>query len=195
MRLCTDTLGKTEHYVGDDVWTHVAFAQRALDLAKWAGIAKGISNIWQVRDSIPEVVREKVHEKQDNWTMFCDVIKQVEVSHIKEVAQKHATEQQEKSCLHSEMDTLRTAVWATKTPDTPTKGISSQLSKAMISQIAPTNATTAPTVQNPFVAAGGGRGNLFRGQQATGWSTTCQLSSATNPKEEIAIVNKPIPNS
>ena len=29
----TDSLGKTERYANDDVWTHVAFAQRALDLA------------------------------------------------------------------------------------------------------------------------------------------------------------------
>ena len=192
MRLRTETLGKTERYAGDDVLTHVAFAQCALDLAKRAGIATGISNIWQVRDSLPEVVREKVPEKQDDWMTFCDAIKQVDVSHIKEGARKHAAEQQEKARLRSEMDALRTAVWATKTPDTPTKRISSQLSKATISQIAPTNATTAPTVQNPFVAAGGGRGNLFGGQQATGRGATHQPSSATNPEEEIAIVKTTI---
>ena len=33
MRLLTENLGKTEKYANDDVWTHVAFAQRALDLA------------------------------------------------------------------------------------------------------------------------------------------------------------------
>jgi hypothetical protein len=34
MRLHTESLGKTEQYANDDVWTHVAFAQHALDLAR-----------------------------------------------------------------------------------------------------------------------------------------------------------------
>ena len=64
MRLHMENLWKTERYANDNVWTHVAFAQRALDLARHAGIAMGTNNIWQVRDALPEVVREKVPEKQ-----------------------------------------------------------------------------------------------------------------------------------
>ena len=33
IRLRTENLGKTEHYASDDVWMHIAFTQRALDLA------------------------------------------------------------------------------------------------------------------------------------------------------------------
>ena len=64
IKLHTENLGKTECYANDDVWTHVAFAQHALDLARHAGIGAGTNNIWQVRDALPDVVREKVLEKQ-----------------------------------------------------------------------------------------------------------------------------------
>ena len=160
MKLHPDSLGKTERYANDDVWTHVTFAQRALDLVRCAGIAGGTSNIWQVRDALPNVVREKVPEKQMNWITFCDAIKQVDVGHIKEGAQKHAAEQEEKARLCAEFEALRNTVFATKTPNTPTRGISSQLGRTTISQ------TPTAANQNPFTTAGGGRGNLFWGQQA-----------------------------
>lgn len=64
MRLHTENLGKMEHYAGEEVWTHIAFVQQALYLAQCAGIATGNSNILQVRDSLPDVIREKVTETQ-----------------------------------------------------------------------------------------------------------------------------------
>ena len=188
MRLQPDSLGKTERYANDDVWTHVAFAQRALDLARRAGIAASTSNIWQVRDALPEVIREKVPERQTNWTMFCDAIKNVDVSHIKEGARKHATEQQEKARIRSEMEALKSAVLATRVPETPTKGISSQLSRTTITQNVP---TTTPTPQNPFIAEGGGRGNLFWGQQTVPRAPR-QPNPAINPEEEANIIRNTI---
>jgi hypothetical protein len=189
MRLHIENLGKTERYANDDVWTHVAFAQRAFDLARRAGIATGTNNIWQVRDTLPDVVREKVPEKQTNWTTFCDAIKQVDVSHIKEGARKHAAEQEEKARLRSEMDVIRNAVMATKAPETPTKGISSLLGRTTITQSAP---AAEPVAQNPFTAAGGGRGNLFWGQQATARGNARQPSTITNSNDEIAIIRNTI---
>lgn len=187
MRLRTETLGKTERYANDDVWTHVIFAQRALDLARRAGIAAGTNNIWQVRDTLPEVVREKVPEKQIDWVTFCDAIKQVDISHIKEGARKHAAEQEEKARLRSEINALKNAVQAVKTPDTPTKGISGQLGRTTISQ---NTTTTGTTPQNPFTAAEGGRGNLFWSQQTTARGNTRQPTSTT--EDEVAIVRNTI---
>jgi hypothetical protein len=178
--------GKTERYASDDVWTHVAFAQRALDLARRAGIATGTNNIWQVRDSLPEVIREKVPEKQTNWTTFCDAIRQVEVGHIKEGARKHVAEQEEKALLRSEMAALKNAVRAAKTPETPTRGISNQLGRTTISP----NAPSATPAANPFTATEGGRGNLFGSQQTTTIRNKYQPNS--NLEEEIAIINETI---
>ena len=184
LRLRTENLGKTERYANDDVWTHVAFAQRALDLARRAGIASGTNNIWQVRDALPEVVREKVPENQTDWTTFCNAIKGVDIGHIREGARKHVAEQQERARLRAEMDALRNAVFAAKTPDTPTKGISSQLGKTTISQNAP---AVTSTNQNPFLAPTGGKGNLFWGQQTPSRSNARQQN-----EDEVAIIKNTI---
>ena len=175
MRLRIENLGKTERYANDDVWMHIAFAQRALDLARRAasGIATGTNNIWQVRDALPEVVKKKVPENQMDWVTFCDVIKKVDVGHIKEGARKHVAEQQEKARVRLEIDALRSAVFTSKAPDMPTKGISGQLGGTTISQ----NTPTAPSVdQNPFIAATGGKGKLFWSQQSSSQGTMCHPS-------------------
>ena len=106
-------------------------------MAWHAGIALGTSNIWQVRDLLLEVVREKVLEKQTDLTTFCDSIKQVDVSHIKEGAQKHAAEQQEKAQFCSKVDALRSVLLSAKVPDTPTKSISGQLTITQSTPIVP----------------------------------------------------------
>jgi len=190
MRLRTENLGKTERYANNEVWTHVAVAQCALDLARRAGIMAGTNNIWQVRDALPEVVREKVPETQTNWTTFCDAIKTVDVGHIREGAKKHVAEQLEKARLRAELDALRNVVnMAAKTPDTPTKGISGQLGRTTISQSTP---AAAPSDQNPFATAGGGRGNLFWGQQSTPRGGIRQSNPSLNPEDEIAVIRNTI---
>ena len=189
MRLRTENLGKTERYANDDVWTHVAFAQRALDLARRAGIATGTNNIWQVRDALPDVVREKVPEEQTSWTTFCNAIKKVDVGHIREGARKHVADQQEKARLRSEIDALRNAVLAVKAPDTPTKGISGQLGRTTISQGTP---ATTSTEQNPFVAPTGGKGSLFWGQQSAARYGSRQPNSTSSSEDELTIIKDTI---
>ena len=157
-----------------------------MDLARRAGIATGTNNIWQVRDTLPEVIREKVPENQTDWTTFCDAIKKVDVGHIKEGARRHVADQQERARLRSELDALKSVVLAsTKTPDTPTKGISNQLGRTTISH----NTTPTSTEQNPFVATTGGRGNILWGQTRGG---ARQQNPTSNPDDEIATVKNTI---
>lgn len=82
MRLKIDNLGKTEKYGGEDVWTHVVFAEKALDLAKRAKIDAGSNSIWAVRDHLPDVIKDKLPEAQTDWASFCTAIKDVDLSHI-----------------------------------------------------------------------------------------------------------------
>ena len=62
MRLQAEDLGKTEVIQGTDVYTHIVFANRELQLAKRAGIDTGSNLIWQVRDHLPDIIKEKVSE-------------------------------------------------------------------------------------------------------------------------------------
>ena len=48
MRITTEELGKAEKYRGEDVYTHMIFAEKILDLAKRAKIEKTTSGLWSV---------------------------------------------------------------------------------------------------------------------------------------------------
>ena len=56
MRLKVEDLGKKEKYVGEDVYTHVIFAEKALSLAKQEKISTGSNSIWKVRDKLPDII-------------------------------------------------------------------------------------------------------------------------------------------
>ena len=63
MRIKTEDLGTIEKYRGEDVYTHVIFAEKVLDLAKHAKIETTASlGLFTLQDNLPEVLRERVPE-------------------------------------------------------------------------------------------------------------------------------------
>ena len=56
MRMLMEELRKTEKYRGEEVYTHMIFAEKILDLAKRAKIETSTSGLWNVRDELPEVL-------------------------------------------------------------------------------------------------------------------------------------------
>jgi hypothetical protein len=89
MRISTEELGKTEKYRGEEVYTHMIFAEKILDLATRAKIEASTSGLWNVRDELPEVLREKIPENQTSWTAFAQAIKGVDMGHIREGVRKY----------------------------------------------------------------------------------------------------------
>ena len=86
MRIKTEELGKTEKYKGEDVYTHIVFAEKILDLVKQAKVEGSTSGLWKVWDELPEILREKIPEDQASWTIFIQAIKSVDTSGILEIA-------------------------------------------------------------------------------------------------------------
>jgi len=80
LRLKVEDLGKKERYAGEDVYTHVIFAEKALSLTKQAKINTGSNSIWKVRDELPDIIRQKVKETYSTWNEFCAAIKAVEIA-------------------------------------------------------------------------------------------------------------------
>jgi len=158
LKLQVEDLGKKEKYGGQEVWSHIAFAENALDLARRAKIEKGTSSLWAIRDGLPEVIREKVPESQASWTTFCDAIKAVDMGHIRDGVRKHNERAAEAARMRAEIlnDIKRTRTVV----DSPTAAIRTQLRNTAITQSTPARTNTTMNA-NPFGAAGGGRGNLF----------------------------------
>ena len=162
MRITTEELGKMEKYRGEEVHTHTIFAEKILDLAKRAKIEASTSGLWNIRDKLPEVLREKIPENQASWTAFAQVIKNVDMGHIREGVRKHKEKVASDTQMRADISLLkqRTAN-TTSTPgsiDSPTKVIRTQFANAAISQ----PAINQPAQRDPFGnAGGGGGGNLF----------------------------------
>ena len=48
MRIKTEELGKMEKYRGEDVYTHIIFAEKVIDLAKRAKVEDSTSGLWNI---------------------------------------------------------------------------------------------------------------------------------------------------
>ena len=101
------TLGVTEKYWGKDVYTHVIFTEKIMDLAKRAKIEKMTSlGLFTLRDNLPEVLRERISEDQADWTSFAKAIKAVELGHIREGVRKYKERAAEAEKIQSQLNIL-----------------------------------------------------------------------------------------
>ena len=90
MKIKPEDLGITEKYQGEDIYTHVAFTEKMIDLAKWAKIETTTTlGLFTLRDNLPEVLQDKIPENQASWTMFANAIKSVNLGHIREGVRKY----------------------------------------------------------------------------------------------------------
>ncbi|KAF8175143.1 hypothetical protein BJ912DRAFT_931172 [Pholiota molesta] len=164
LQLHMEDLGKSEKYVGQTVWSHITFAERALDLAKQAKIDSGVSSLWQVRDNLPEVIRDKVPESQTDWNTFCAAIKTIDMGIIRDGVRKYNKRIQSKVRIRADIEALKCNIAPnTNRPSSPTAAIRQQLRQTTITMPAsPSNAkSTDNASSNPFTSRGGGKGNLF----------------------------------
>jgi hypothetical protein len=176
MRISTEELGKMEKYRREDVYTHMIFVKKILDLAKQAKIETSTSSLWSVHDKLPEVLREKIPESQASWTAFAQAIKDINLGHIYESVQKYKEKAAYDAQVKADINFLKqcTASTAIGSFNLPTKAIRTQLASTAISQ--------QPASQfgpgDPFSGlGGGGGGNLFNTKPA--WPPATEAEKAT----------------
>ena len=173
LRLKVEDLGKKEKYAGEEVYTHVIFAEKALSLAKQAKISNGSNSIWKVRDELPDIIRQKVKETYPSWTEFCAAIKGVEMAHIRDGVKKHLKEKEEKDKTEAAIAGLQRLQQQQlrrpqATPLSPMSSVSQAMQATTLggqrnNQTAAGNAPrVAAASTNPFASSSGGQGNLFR---------------------------------
>ena len=185
MRIKPEDLGITEKYRGEDVYTHVIFAEKIIDLAKRAKIetttSLGLFTLW---DNLPEVLQDKIPENQTSWTSFASTIKAVELGHIREGVRKYKERMAEAEKIQTQLNMLeqRTAN-NTALLNSPTKSICDQLSKTTISQ--------NPSQSNPF-ASGGRQGNLFNSNQQVRRTMFNTQPPQRNHEEEVKAIKNSI---
>lgn len=163
LRLDKKTLAATVDYGGQDAWSHVIFAEKALDLAKRAGIEKTRSSLTGVRDNLPEVFKEKISGSIGTWEALCAEIKAIDIDTLRDWVKKEEAkekkEQERDETNNARFVSLESRRNHNVTTASPTAGIRHQMSRTNIATGANTRSTNPPS--DPFNAGGGGRGNLF----------------------------------
>ncbi|KAJ7226035.1 hypothetical protein GGX14DRAFT_556783 [Mycena pura] len=157
MKLTLGELGSTVKVGGAEVFAHVHFAMRLLDIAREAGIANTTGGIWQSRDALPEVIREKIPATQTDWITYTNAIKNVDRVHIREGVAKARKAQ--------DLDRRVAQVEARSPPLTPVSKMAVRFGRTGIAvppgeAIAPLPMRAPAGAANPF-GGGGGQGNLF----------------------------------
>ena len=167
-----EDLGKKEKYAGEEVYTHVIFAEKALSLAWQAKISGGSNSIWKVHDELPEIIRQKVKETYSTWTDFCAAIKGIEMTHIQDGVKKYQEEKEVRERTKAAIAGLQCIQQQQRrlpaTPMTPVSSVSHAMQATTLgaqrsNQITTSNAPqTGTTNTNPFANSSGSQGNLFR---------------------------------
>jgi hypothetical protein len=109
------------------MWSHVVFMEKALDLAKRAGIEMTRSSLTGVRDNLPTVFKEKISGSVASWETFCVEIKAVDINTLRDWGKKEeAKERKERerdqvnNAQFASLEALRTH---SIVPTSPTAGI------------------------------------------------------------------------
>ncbi|EDR08841.1 uncharacterized protein LACBIDRAFT_296317 [Laccaria bicolor S238N-H82] len=167
LRLKTEDLGKKEKYAGEEVYTHVIFAEKALSLAKQAKISTGSNSIWKVRDELPDIIRQKVKETYPTWTEFCAAIKRVEMAHIRDGVKKYQKEKEEKEKTEAAIASLQRLhlQGQRRLPAAPTSSVSNVSQTQQSSTLGGQRNNTPQsnsTNTNAYMGPSSGQGNLPR---------------------------------
>jgi hypothetical protein len=162
--LIDEELGTKVKVGGVDVWSHVAWADRVAILVNEAGLASKTTHIWQVRDKLPDAIKDTVKSTQADWNTFLQAVRDVDLQYIRDAVAKRKKEEDVRKALENRVRILESV------QQSPTAGIRAQMTKTSISnQQLPTQYTTNPRRANEAVfGQGGGQGNLFnqRARQA-----------------------------
>jgi hypothetical protein len=129
-----DIRKKTKLY-DRECWAHVAWAAKTLQLATSAGIAQSTSMIWQVRSTLPDIVKDLLKDEEYvNWIDFVKAVTELKGSRLVEKQEQYNRQAQELNALKTDLARIRQRAPV----PSPVDALQSQFSRMSI------NTTTAP---------------------------------------------------
>lgn len=96
-------VGKKTTLYDRECWTHIAWAAKTLQLAMSAGIAQSTSMIWQVRSTLPDIVKDLLKDEEyTDWAEFAKVVMDLKGSRLVEKQEQHNRQMQEINTLKTD---------------------------------------------------------------------------------------------
>jgi len=128
-------------------WTHVTWAEQAMELATLAGIAAGPTLIYQVRKNLPKVIRKQLDNEYADWTLFTAAV--MDVDTVKLTEEKEDREERKKQEEEKERKLLHRVEVANRA----TADLTSQLQRLTIGQVAVSRMATSPITRTGNLSA------------------------------------------
>ncbi|KAG0704812.1 hypothetical protein DFH29DRAFT_801177 [Suillus ampliporus] len=146
-------VGKKTTLYDQECWTHVAWAAKMLQLATSAGITQSTLMIWQVRSTLPDIVKDLLKDKEyTDWVGFTKAVMELKGSRLVEKQEQHNRQAQELNALRIDLARVQQRAPAPSPVDT----LQNQLSRISVNTLNPPIApsggnryTRTPATQNP----------------------------------------------
>ena len=122
-------------------WTHVKWAEDAMELATLAGIETGPTLIYQVRKNLPKVIRKQLDNEYADWATFTMAV--MDVDTVKLMEEKADREERKKQ----EEERERKLLHRVEAVNRATADLTAQLQRLMVGQVAVSQQTPSPTRQ------------------------------------------------
>jgi hypothetical protein len=157
-------LGTKVKIGGVDVWSHVAWADKIAILVNEGSLASKTTHIWQVRDKLPDAIKDAVKSTQTDWTAFLQAVRDTDLQHIRDAVARRKKEEEARRALENCIRILEAV------QQSPTAGIRTQMNKTSISNQQPPTQypITSRRANEAAFGQSGGQGNLFSSRTGQG---------------------------
>ena len=139
LRLKMEDLGKKEKIGGTEVYSHIAWAEKMTTIIRGAKLGATTTYIGHVRKELPKLIREKVGAGHPDWTAFLQVVRNVDIDHIRDGVDMWKKEQGEQEALKKRIQQLE------KLMASPTRPLRQQMTSFSIGN-QPSNTMQAPHI-------------------------------------------------
>ncbi|KAJ7712888.1 hypothetical protein B0H16DRAFT_1743765 [Mycena metata] len=174
-KLVEKELGKKETVLGREVWTHVVWADKMQKPAMGAKVHTGSMYITHVRRGLPDIIKDKIPSTFTTWAEFLKAVREVDIEHIKDGAEKLRKEEETKKAINTCIAQLAEVVRCQQQVQaSPTVGICQQMTNTSL-QAPRTPPIPFNVNANSFAGRGGDEATYSRGlhvprqQRRSGW--------------------------
>ncbi|KAG1747281.1 hypothetical protein EDD22DRAFT_958251 [Suillus occidentalis] len=107
-KLSHTEVGKKTTLYDHECWTHVAWAAKTLQLAMSTGITQSTLMIWQVRSTLPDIVKDLLKDEEyTDWAEFAKAVTELKGSRLVEKQEQHNRQTQELNALKTDLARIR----------------------------------------------------------------------------------------
>ena len=186
LRLEEEDLGEKEKVTGNDVYSHIAWADKMATIVKGAKLEMTATYIGHVRKELPKLLREKVGAGHADWEKFLQAVREVDMDHIRDGVNTRKKEQDAWKKEQEEQKALKKRIQQLeKLTASPTAPLRQQMTTFSIG-----NPAQPPrqVPNNPFMGTAGGQGNLFQTAQARGPAQNSTLRPPPTQADRAALL-------